>query len=159
MQPIPLRRRLLPAVLVLLCAASCTHDTAEAYAPGLGEIMSFQQMRHSKLWFAGKAHNWDLASYETDELEEGFADAMHYHPTHKSSPVPLTKAIPTYTDLPVKALRAAVATKDETHFEQAFDALTAGCNSCHIATSFSFNVVVRPKANIFANQDFTAPAK
>ncbi len=29
---------------------------------GLGEIMSLQQMRHSKLWFAGQAKNWELAA-------------------------------------------------------------------------------------------------
>jgi hypothetical protein len=32
-----------------------------AYAPGLGEIMSLQQMRHVKLWLAGQARNWKLA--------------------------------------------------------------------------------------------------
>ena len=44
----------------------------EPYTPGLGEIMTLNQMRHIKLWFAGKATNWPLASYELDELEEGF---------------------------------------------------------------------------------------
>jgi hypothetical protein len=34
--------------------------------------MSLQQMRHTKLWFAGNARNWDLAGYEFDELKEGF---------------------------------------------------------------------------------------
>ena len=45
---------------------------APVYTPGLGEIMSLQQMRHSKLWSAGSAHNWPLAAYELDELKEGF---------------------------------------------------------------------------------------
>jgi hypothetical protein len=45
--------------------------TAQPYTPGLGEIMSLQQMRHSKLWFAGRAGNWDLADYEVDELRRG----------------------------------------------------------------------------------------
>ena len=42
--------------------------------PGLGEIMALQQMRHSKLWFAGRAGNWPLADYEMGELNEGFDD-------------------------------------------------------------------------------------
>jgi hypothetical protein len=48
----------------------------ENYVPGLGEIMGSTQMRHAKLWFAGKAGNWDLASYELDEIREGMDDAV-----------------------------------------------------------------------------------
>src|ERR1700722_13760816 len=46
----------------------------EPYQPGLGEIMALQQMRHIKLWFAGRAGNWPLADYEVGELQEGFDD-------------------------------------------------------------------------------------
>src|SRR5215467_3913154 len=52
----------------------------ETYASGLGEIMSLQQMRHLKLWFAGQAKNWPLADYELDELEEGFDDVIKFFP-------------------------------------------------------------------------------
>ena len=38
----------------------------EAYTPGLGDFMGQIQMRHAKLWFAGKAKNWQLAAYELD---------------------------------------------------------------------------------------------
>ena len=151
--PVPL------VLLLLLLGASACSRPAEAFTPGLGEIMALQQMRHGKLWFAGQAANWELAAYETDELEEGFADAMHFHPTHKTSPQPLTQAIPLYVDAPVKALREAVAQQDRGRFEHAFDALTAGCNSCHRATSFAFNVVIRPQQNTYTNQDFAAPGK
>src|SRR5262245_58005265 len=37
---------------------------AQGYVPGLGEIMSLQQMRHAKLWLVGSRGNWDLAGYE-----------------------------------------------------------------------------------------------
>ena len=47
---------------------------AEEHGPGLGEIMSLQQMRHIKLWFAGNAANWPLADYEIDKLKDGFDD-------------------------------------------------------------------------------------
>jgi hypothetical protein len=39
-------------------------------------IMSLQQMRHPKLYFAGQAENWDLAAYEPDEIGEGFDDFL-----------------------------------------------------------------------------------
>ena len=34
--------------------------------------MAQQQIRHIKLWFAGRAGNWPLADYEIDQLKEGF---------------------------------------------------------------------------------------
>jgi len=130
----------------------------EAYAPGLGEIMSATQMRHLKLWFAGQAENWPLASYEIDELEEGFADAARFHPTHKSAPRPLTELVPQFTDGPIAALRAAVAHRSTAEFAAAHDALTQGCNGCHAAAGFAFNVVRRPTANPYSNQEFAPPA-
>jgi len=34
-----------------------------AYAPRLSELMILQQIRHSKLWFAVAANNWELAEH------------------------------------------------------------------------------------------------
>src|SRR5262249_19825377 len=61
---------------------------------GLGEIMSLQQMRHLKLWFAGNAANWELADYELDELKEGFDDVLKRFPTKDGVPLaPMVKTI------------------------------------------------------------------
>ena len=165
-KPFPFRRRRAAAAILaaslaaLLLIGACAGDGADsAYAPGLGEIMTLQQMRHAKLWWAGSAGNWDLAGYELDELEEGFADVVRYHPTHKDSPVPLSEEVPELTGAPLKALRAAIAGSDSPGFERAFDGLTAACNACHQATKFGFNVVRRPTVNTFANQDFAAPPR
>lgn len=127
---------------------------ADAYVPGLGEIMSANQMRHLKLWYAGQAGNWPLAAYEVDELEEGFADAVHFHPHHKDSPEPLTKLVPEYTDGPVAELRKAIEQKSRPTFVTAFESLTQGCNGCHIAAGFGFNVVRVPTSNPYSNQRF-----
>jgi hypothetical protein len=61
-------------------------EPKERFTPGLGEIMTLQQMRHLKLWYAGQAGNWPLAEYELDELKEGFEDIVKYHPTHDDVP-------------------------------------------------------------------------
>src|SRR5713101_6313039 len=106
---------------------------AEAHAPGLGEIMSAQQMRHTKLWLAGQAQNWSLAAYELDELGEGFDDIVKFHPTHKDSPVAPKDAIPRMVTEPLAVLRAAVEKKDAVAFERAYDTFTAACNNCHQA--------------------------
>lgn len=74
--------------------ATAATSASEPYAPGLGEIMTLQQMRHTKLWPAGEAGNWDLAAYEINELGEGFDDIVKFHPTHEESPVAPKDALP-----------------------------------------------------------------
>jgi len=117
-------------------------------------MMSATQMRHLKLWYAGRARNWPLADYEVDELGEGFADAMLFHPQHKSVPHPLTELVPEFTASPLAALRDAIARKNQGDFRRAYDALTSGCNGCHEASGFGFNVVVRPSHNPYSNQRY-----
>lgn len=150
-------RALLLASALAVAVVGCNRDTPPPYVPGLGEIMSAQQMRHAKLWLAGESGNWDLVRYEIDEIEEGFDDAIAYHPTHRNTDMPLRDLIPQMTREPVAALRRANDARDRTAFEKAFDALTDGCNGCHRATSFGFNVVTRPTGNPVVNQDFAPP--
>jgi hypothetical protein len=130
---------------------------SEAYTPGLGELMTLQQMRHTKLWLAGQARNWELAGYELDELGEGFDDVVKLHPTHKDSPVAPKDAIPRMMTQPLIDVRDAVTRKDSAAFAQRYDALTAACNNCHQATNFGFNRVQRPESNPYPNQVFSAP--
>jgi len=144
--------------LALVAAACRDGEPPAAYTPGLGEIMTLNQMRHAKLWLAGEARNWPLAAYELDELQEGFSDAATFHPTHKGSPVSIAQSIAALTSGPVSALRTAIEAKDEARFSAAFDALTDACNDCHRAANFGFNVVTRPTASAFLNQDFAPKA-
>ena len=60
------------AASVLFAAAQPAKDS---YAPGLGEFMTATQLRHAKLWFAGKENNWDLAAYEIDGRNQQIASA------------------------------------------------------------------------------------
>jgi hypothetical protein len=140
--------------------ASTTPATAdERFVPGLGELMSLQQMRHVKLWLAGQAGNWALADYEVDELGEGFDDIVKFHPTHKDSPVAPKDAIPRMVTQRLVDLRAAIGRKDAAAFAQAYDALTAACNNCHQAMNFGFNWVQTPESNPYPNQAFAPPQR
>jgi len=155
-----------PFTLLLLFSlaigAGCTRSVADKpdnasrlYVPGLGETMGATQMRHLKLWYAGEAGNWALADYELDEIEEGFADIVRYHPDeHKDSPYPLKQLVPRFTTEPVARLRTAISNQNRRDFTTAYDALTRSCNACHAATLFSFNIVTRPTANPYSNQVF-----
>ena len=138
-----------------LGAVACQRPpAAPAFTPGLGEIMTLTQMRHSKLWFAGQAGNWPLASYELDELNEGMEDAAKFHPTHKDASLPIPALIEKIMKEPIEGVEKAVAARDQAGFAEAFDKLTEGCNACHRATNFGFNTVTRPAANPYSNQAF-----
>jgi hypothetical protein len=116
--------------------------------PGLGEIMSLQQMRHIKLWFAGHAANWPLADYEIGELKEGFDD--------------VTKLlggdiVESHVGAPIAAIEKAIDAKDRAGFDLAFDKLSAGCNACHHALDHGFIAIQRPTWLPYGDQSFTAP--
>jgi hypothetical protein len=73
------------AVALALPATQAQHDmsgtTAKgAYSPRIGHLMILQQIRHSKLWFAAAAGNWELADHELEELQEGFEDVAALFP-------------------------------------------------------------------------------
>ncbi len=121
---------------------------SEPYQPGLGEIMALQQMRHIKLWFAGRAGNWPLADYEIDELKEGFDEV-----DQRLGGDMVEKAV----GAQLATLEKTVTAKDGAAFARAFDKLTAGCNSCHQALDHAFIVIQRPTSLPYSNQSFAAP--
>ncbi len=128
----------------------------ESYEPGLGEFMTATQLRHAKLWFAGKQNNWDLAAYEIDEIKEGLEDAARLHPTFDG--VPVAEMIKTIIDPRIEELEKAVRAKSSAKFSVAFDELTSGCNSCHAGANKPFIRIQRPTESPLTNQNF-APEK
>jgi hypothetical protein len=151
---IPRRSRLVCILIALVAISSCAKPRETGYVPGLGELMAGQQVRHAKLWFAGENENWRLAAYEVDELKEGFGDVVKLHPVLEDSHIPVSKLVPTLIEGPLGEVGAAVEARDKIRFETAFDKLTAACNQCHQAANFGFNVVKRPTAPPFTNQEF-----
>jgi hypothetical protein len=136
---------------VAVAAGPARADTT-GYVPGLGEIMSLQQMRHAKLWLAGSRGNWALADYELDELREGFDDARSHYPTHDG--VPVGAMIQSLTPAPLDAIGKAIGRKSPADFAKAFDGLTAACNTCHQGAKRGFIRIRRPGTSAFGNQDF-----
>src|ERR1700754_3536585 len=97
------------ATSTLLAAAQ---PPKKPYEPGLGEFMTATQLRHAKLWFAGKNNNWDLAAYEIDEIREGFEDAAKLHPTFDN--VPVGEMINSIISPRIERLKKAVEAKSTT---------------------------------------------
>jgi hypothetical protein len=129
-------------------AAPGAHGMKGMEFPGLGEVMTLQQLRHIKLWFAGRAGNWALADYEIGELNEGFEDA---------DKLVGGGTVAKMVDGPMKALQQAIAEKNSTAFATAFDSLSAGCNSCHQLLRRPFIVIQRPILLPYSDQSFAPP--
>jgi hypothetical protein len=114
--------------------------------PGLGEVMTLQQLRHIKLWFAGRSGNWPLADYELGELQEGFEDA---------DKLVGGGTVDKMVGAAMKTLQKVVADKDRAAFPAAFDNLSAGCNSCHHFLGRPFIAIQRPTSLPYSDQSFT----
>lgn len=151
-------KRVVTAIVALSASVmfAAAQPARESYEPGLGEFMIATQLRHAKLWFAGKQNNWDLAAYEIDEIKEGLEDAARLHPTFDG--VPVAEMIKTIIDPRIAELEKAVRAKSSAKFMVAFDKLTSGCNNCHAGANKPFIRIQRPTESPLTNQNF-APEK
>ena len=55
---------------------------------------------------------------------------------------------------PIAAVEKAIDAKDRGAFGNAFDQLTAGCNSCHRTLDHGFIVIQRPTSSPYSDQLF-----
>src|SRR5450759_5878262 len=126
--------------------------TNEQYVPRLGDIMNAVQIRHMKLWFAGKALNWQLAAYELRQLKAGVVEAAVLY-----EGIPATN-VTTMTQ-PVQAIADAIEARDSKRFAKAVGELTDGCNACHQQMQRGFIAIQPPTASPFSDQSFAPPKK
>ena len=145
--------------LLLVCfaappaiAQSGTDVAGEPYVPRLGDIMSALQVRHLKLYFAGRAQNWELADFELHQLRAGLAEAALLY-----SGLPVTNV--TTLAGPVQSISDAIKAKDGGKFTAAVGRLTDGCNACHQSMDRKFIMMRLPTEQPFANQVFAPQSK
>jgi hypothetical protein len=130
-----------------IAQSSLNATSNESYVPRLGDIMNAVQTRHIKLWFAGKALNWELAAYELRQLRAGLLEAaVLYEGIPVSNVTTMTK--------PVQSISDAVDARDAKRFAGAVGELRDGCNSCHQQMHRGFIVVQVPTASPFSDQSF-----
>ncbi len=113
----------------------------------LANIMGNIQLHHIKLWFIGKAKNWDLLNYEAQKLENDFYIASGFY---RSLPIDNI----TLVAKPLRRLMEAANKKNYSLYAKAFDELTAGCNSCHVAGQVGYIRIHVPKSSPFSNQNY-----
>jgi hypothetical protein len=123
-------------------------EAPKSYVPALGDIMGATQLRHIKLWFAGKLRDWELAAYELGQIKASLEDAANLY-----SGIPVTDV--TLVVTPLQLIGDSIEAKDSTKFVKAFNDLTAACNACHQAIGRGFIVIQVPTASPFSNQSFS----
>jgi hypothetical protein len=152
------RKTLVAATLTCLVAPLAIAQSGppdvsvEHYVPRLADIMAALQVRHLKLYFAGRAHNWELADFELRQLSAGLAEAAVLY-----SGIPVTNV--TTLAAPVQSLSDAVKAKDEHELLGAIGKLTNGCNACHQSMDRKFIVIGLPTGQPFTNQVFAPQGK
>lgn len=128
-------------------------SSPDQYVPRLGDIMSSVQVRHVKLWFAGKGQNWALAEFELRQLKAGLSEAALLY-----SGIPVTNV--TTLDGPLTNISQAISAKDGRKFANAMGGLTDGCNGCHQSMDRGFIVIRIPtEQQPFGNQQFALPQR
>ena len=98
--------------------------------PGLGTVMIEYGNRFSRMYFAAKAGNWDMAKYQLDEMVE----IQEVGETTRPGRAAGLKA---FEDSYLGALDKAILAQDSKAFEASFGAAVIGCNACHAASAGS----------------------
>jgi cytochrome c553 len=118
--------------------------------PGLGEFMTTMQLHMGKLWFAGKAGNWDLARYELDELRETMEAAQSLHSTKNG--VDISSVLAAVGQSQISQMATSIDKRNQSNFTQAYDETLSACNGCHEESGHRFIKITRPTAPPVTNQ-------
>jgi len=138
-----------PVIAILLAFFVLQSARAQQPAPDLSAQMAATQLRHIKLWFAGKLGNWKLAAYELDLIASDLEEVAKRMPAGVAAGD---------TAAQITSLRTAIASKEVSAFNKAYSDLTNGCNACHRAAGRGFISVQVPVASPFTDQDFADQA-
>ena len=132
------------ALALLLLAPAHSQPSVRAEPTESSGLMIAIQLRHTKLWFAGKFGNWKLATYELDLMENALDQAMRL--SSGGAPDAIAKQ--------ASSLRASIEAKNFGEFTKGFTALTGACNACHRATGHEFITVGVPAYSPYPDQIF-----
>jgi hypothetical protein len=128
-------------------------SSALNYVPGIGDMMNtLVQPRHIKLWLAGHEHNWELAVFAHKQMQQALQTLGAVQPKYRNFTT--SEMVESMTGEAMRDLESAINARDPKKFDEAFDNLTDGCNSCHTALNLGFIVIKTPEASSFPDQEF-----
>jgi hypothetical protein len=131
--------------------------TAKDLVPGLGEYMTTIQLHAAKLWFAAKASNWELATYELHELEETMEAARKLN--IEKNGVKISNVLDAVLQTQIAQLEESIKRKNQIDFQKSYDETLSACNGCHTEAGYKFIQIVRPTAPPVTNQKWEMSAK
>jgi hypothetical protein len=125
----------------------------ETSSPDPGTLMLEIQLHFAKLYYAGEARNWDLATFERNEIEGLLGKVAVLRPAENN--VKIDEIINTFKQTPFTAVKDAIDVKDRKLFRQAYNDSLAMCNACHQATGRPFIAIITPTNAPVSNQRWT----
>jgi hypothetical protein len=148
-----------PAVDVAALQAKVAELEKRIPPPELGQQMLELQIRHDRLWWAGKAGNWNLAYYMVSELGEALRGIEQTNgDAPELQPDKLSEVMPAIMDPAIRNVQAALAKKDSAAFATAYDGLSASCNACHAKAGVAFLHIQRPRTPLLDNLRYAPDA-
>lgn len=118
----------------------------------LGQQMLLLQLRHGRLWAAGRDQDWLLAQFQLAELNEALDDVVEQNGDAAAlQPQQLSVVLPAIMKPAIAQMRTAIDDHNLGEFEKAYDGLSNACSSCHQAAGHGFLVIQRPKSPVLDN--------
>ena len=118
----------------------------------LAVAMSRMQVYFNKLWFAGKAENWELAHFYAHEVEETLEEIIEHNV--EDDGINVSNLAKIMTAQPFKKLEKSVKKEVLADFETAYTGMMRTCNQCHQASEHSYIQIKIPTMPAFDNQVF-----
>ncbi|KAB2931635.1 MAG: cytochrome c [Leptonema illini] len=114
--------------------------TVSRHLRGLDMTMFEIGYRYNELYWAGRDHNWEYASYQIGKIDYTLKLGLERRPAR----APAAKMI----EQPIAALKRAIEERDPAGFTARFADLTRTCNTCHTAEKVEFMHVQPPTVRI-----------
>src|SRR5580693_510171 len=144
--------RRIPVLALLVLSVSCSRGTSSAVdgpppggssaaSPkvGLGNVMVEVARRFEIAGRAANANRFELAEFETGEIEELFEADVPGAELPKEGPTAHIPAMAkAFLDASVPELKKAAASRDRHAFAVAFQHVASMCNACHQASAKGF---------------------
>jgi len=93
--------------------------------------------RYQELYWAGVDSNWEYADYQAKKIDLAMENALERRPKRRASADTLFE--PALTEV-----EQAIASRKRTMFGEAFETMSAACNSCHAAEGVASFYVEAP---------------
>lgn len=108
--------------------------TVERHLRGLDVAMVEIGYRYNELYWAGVDSNWEYADYQAKKIDLALKNALERRPKRQASAG--TLFVPA-----LEEVEEAIDSREQAAFGEAFERMSAACNSCHAAEGVaSFHV-------------------